>query len=149
MIKLTTNHNILNYRILVLILIIAFLGCRNSLNNLGNGYFLTHNSVNDLAIGKPIKGLPVEETYQFIIYGHIVDYAFDSTFIVVAEKPRDSVPGSLTLTYKEFQRVFRQSNFRQYYVLNKKSDRLYGPFNKSAFLAKRKELNVPDSLRIK
>ena len=133
----------------VLILVVTFVACGNpSLRELGNGYFLTLNPMNDYSIAKPIEGVSTNEAYSLIIYGDIASFDFDSRFIIVAEKPRDSVPGLKSLRYEECQRQFKISNFRQYYILDKVSEQRYGPYKRNIFDAKRKELNVSNSLNI-
>jgi hypothetical protein len=134
---------------LILIIGLSFWSCDNpSLRELGNGYFLTQNSMNDHSIAKPTKGYSTSETYSYVIYGDIISYDFDSRFVIAAEKPRDSVSGINSLSYEEAERLFNQSNFRQFYILDKINEHLYGPFKRELFDRKRMELNVPDSLKI-
>jgi hypothetical protein len=135
--------------ILVLILGLSILSCENpSIRELGHGYFLTRNSSNGHAIGKPTKGYSTNEVVTLIIYGDIVSYDFDSQFIGAAEKPRDSIPGLNNLPYQESEKVFTQSSFKQYYILDKEKDQLYGPYKRETFDIKRKELKVSDNLTV-
>jgi hypothetical protein len=132
--------------------------CRKNVNvNLGYKYRLINSaSFSDLTI--------VKEHNIVVIDGHVLDYSFDSTFIIVAERPRDSVPGIKTKTQSEYQNAFEQSTFRQYWIINKKEkseysldtlsklarySNVYGPFKKDDYLRKREELNVPQKLVLK
>jgi len=131
---------------LILILIVA-LSCGKEFPDIGgNGYYLDYNDNEDLCIKQPIKGMTGYD--NLIVFGRIEQYAFDENFILVSEKPRDSVPGILDMNFQQFQKVFNQSSFRQYYILNKKNDSLYGPFKKDKFIEERKALDVPSSLKI-
>ena len=126
-----------------------FCSCENpSTKELGYGYFLTHNSMGDYAIAKPINGYSTSETFSYTIYGAIVSFDFDSLYLIAAERPRDSVPEIENLPYNDAQRLFKQSNFSQYYILNKKKDKLYGPYTWLTFNVKRKEFNVSDKLNM-
>jgi hypothetical protein len=49
---------------------------------------------------------------------------------------------------KSFDDCYRESTFHQYWIINKKIDSVYGPFQKPELLEKFKELGIPDSLRI-
>jgi hypothetical protein len=133
----------------ILILGLLFWSCENpSIKELGQGYFLARNSMNDHSIAKPTEGYSTSEVFSVIIYGDIVSFDFDSRFIIAAEKPRDSVSGIKDLRYEEAERLFKKSNFRQYYILDKKDEHLYGPYSRKIFDTKKKELNVSDSLNI-
>lgn len=124
-------------------------GCTEVVEDLGNDYFLAYNSTDDFAIGKKIKGVPTYKRYDLSIYGHVLGYAVNDTFLLVVEKPRDSVPEAKLLPYYESQKLFNESNFRQFYIVNKISEKVNGPFNEEVFNNKRKELGVPDNLIIK
>lgn len=137
-------------------LILLITGCKR-FPDLGNGYQLYYNGMNDISI---IKCLTEGDAPTFIISGHILDYAFDSTFIIVAERPRDSVPGIKTMKLPEEQEAFERSTFRQYWIIDKTKEsvfdektniysNVYGPFKKDAYLQKREELRIPHELILK
>lgn len=131
-------------------------GCKK-FPDLGSGYQLSYNGMNDISI---IKCLKEEDAPTIFIYGHILDYAFDSTFIIVAERPRDSVPGIETMTRKKYQEAFEQSSFRQYWIIDKTKEsvfdestktysNVYGPYKEDAYLATKKKLGIPNGLKLK
>lgn len=124
--------------------------CSSVVEDLGNDYFLAYNAIDDFAIGKKIKGVPTYERYNYAIHGHVLGYAVNDTFLLVIEKPRDScVPVSELLTHDESQKLFNECNFLQFYIVNKISEKVNGPFNEEVFNNKRKEIGVPDNLIIK
>lgn len=138
------------------ILILLTIGCKR-FPNLGNGYQLDYNGMNDISI---IKCLKEGDAPTIFIHGHILDYSFDSTFIVLTERPRDSVPGIETMTQPKYQEAFEQSTFKQYWIINKKEksefneatkiySNVYGPYNKEEYLQKREAMKVPKSLKLK
>ncbi len=146
--------------IFTLIIISIISGCKR-FPDLGSGYQLNYNGMNDISI---INCLKEGDAPTIFIYGHILDYAFDSTFIIVSERPRDSVIGIETMTQSKYQEAFEQSAFKQYWIINKqepivysldtlsklaKYSNVYGPFKKEEYLLKRKELDVPPELTLK
>ena len=48
----------------------------------------------------------------------------------------------------ERKKAYEMSKFRQYFILNKLTDSLYGPYKTDSFFLIRKKLKVPDSLKI-
>lgn len=154
------NDKMIKFIFYFTILILLTIGCKR-FPNLGNGYQLDYNGMNDISI---IKCLKEGDAPTIFIYGHILDYAFDSTFIIVAECPRDSIPGIKTMTQPEYQEAFEQSTFCQYWIINKKEkseysldtltklarySNVYGPFKKYEYLQKRVELRIPQELVLK
>ena len=117
---------------------------------------MDYNSVGDIGI--------VNSENSYLVYGHILEYAFDSTFIIVAERPRDSIqectgtiPG---MTAKKCNETFNKSTFRQYWIIDKRQksifdentkiySNVYGPYKKEGFIEKIKELAVSEELKLK
>ncbi|MGC9375749.1 MAG: DUF3997 domain-containing protein [Bacteroidales bacterium] len=123
-------------------ILILFAGCYHPLPVIDGKYDLVYNGVND-------TGLVNTETDIYIVYGNIVEFAYDSTYIVLAEKPRDSVPEAFGLPLPEKNKIFYASKFRQYYIFNKTTEKRYGPFNRIEFDNAIQELNIPDNLILK
>lgn len=153
-------------RIIIKILIITIgaiiTSCHEKGNvNLGGNLRLIHSAnFVDMTI--------VDEDNTVIIYGHILDFAFDSNFIIAAQRPRDSVPecnGTIKeIKFEESELAFKKSIFIQYWIINKKEEfiysldsntmlakysNVYGPYNKEEYLQKREKLKVPKSLKLK
>jgi len=128
------------------------------LPNLGNGYRFETLDCETLEI--------VNSDNTVFVDGIILDYAFDSTFIVVSQRPWDvpDVPGIKEMTYDKRNEAFEKSKFLQYWIINKKEkgeysldtltqlarySNVYGPFDKQEYLQKREELGVPRELQLK
>ena len=73
-------------RIIVLLMVpILFYGCRDTANkNLGDKYVLY--------IGDSYSTAILNSKNTVMIPPEVLDYAFDSTFIIAAQRPWDSVP---------------------------------------------------------
>jgi len=137
----------------MLILMIATSCERNANVNLGCKYRLINSaSFRDLTI--------IKEHNIVVIDGHILDYSFDSIFILVAQCPRDSISGIETMTQQKYQEAFEQNTFRQYWIIDKEKksifdekkriySNVYGPYNMDGYITKKKELGVRDNLRLK
>jgi hypothetical protein len=132
-----------------LFLIISFFGCLSpETDDLGNNYFLAYGQ-DGLLLGKRMPGIPTYKEYTIIIQSRILSYAFDSTFVIAMQKEWDSIPEIKSQPDLDgMKRAFEKSNFRQYFILNKPADKLYGPYKEDSFLTKRKVLRVPDKLKI-
>lgn len=140
--------------LMLVITIIMILSCKNSTNiDLGNGYKLINSgSFNDLTI--------VTEQNIVVVSGHILEFDYDSIFIIASQRPRDSVLGIGTMTHDKYEEAFEQSSFRQYWIINKKEksefnevtkifSNVYGPFDRQEYLQKREELGVTRELQLK
>jgi hypothetical protein len=141
----------------VYFILFFIVSCTNAPYDLGYGYSLTRNSRNDLAI--------INADNSYIVYGHILKYSFDSTFVLVVEKPRDSIlecSGTVPkMTKRKCDEAFEKSTFKQYWIINKTEEsnysydsirkvaiysNVYGPYKKEEYFKKRKELGVSDNL---
>lgn len=126
--------------------------------DLGEGYRLVSDGEYTLEL--------VNAQNNVMIATHILNYAFDSTFIIVSQRPWDvpDVPGIKEMTYDKRNEAFEKSAFRQYWIINKKEkgeysldtltqlakySNVYGPFQKQEYLQKREELGIPKELKLK
>lgn len=90
------------------LILALMIGCRK-LPDIGDGYRLEHNGMNDLQI---------ENSHNTVVVnGRVSNYAFDSKFIVAAQRPRDSVPGIETMTARKYEKVFEESKIRKYWII--------------------------------
>jgi hypothetical protein len=147
-------------KVLILVIFILILGCKykNTLPQLSHGYVLKYNGMSDIGLTKEVD--PGHSYY--IIYGHILEIEQGPRFLVVAERPRDSVPECdwrRGLNKLEKDRAFHESKFCQYWIVDmdlvckfdeqKKSGysggytNVYGPYKKAEYLKRRIELKVP------
>lgn len=136
-------------------ILIIMEGC-SKYPDLGGGYKFNYDEKYTLSIVNPENDIVVAET--------ILDYAFDSTFVIVSQRPWDSIPNIKTMNYSESNKAFEKSTFLQYWIINKREkseysldtitnlarySNVYGPFKEGEYLIKRKELGVPDKLIFK
>ncbi len=158
------------FTILVLSIIISS-GCDNiickyrNLPDLGNGYKFATYDCKTLSI--------TNSNNTEMIPPEILYYAFDSTFIIAAQRSWDSIPNIRKMTYYKAHKAFETSTFVQYWILNKKEkneyigvdtvrkrgtgtfeiraiySNVYGPYKWKEYLQKRKELGVPKELKLK
>lgn len=136
--------------ILTVIISIIVTGCSNY-PYLGDGY--RFNQIR--------QSLCIVDSENYIVIGsEILKYAFDSNFIIAAQRPWDSVPNIKNMTYYQSNKAFARSTFLQYWIIYKKKkdvpigksnkySNVYGPYKRDAYLAKKKELGVPDNLKLK
>ena len=80
---------------------------------LGGEYKLYYDGEYTLAIGHIDNRIFIDET--------VLNYAFDSTFIIASQRPWvDSViHNRYTLTYRELKRAFEESTFKHYWIIDK------------------------------
>ncbi len=126
--------------------------------NLGCGYKLDDYEKYSFAI--------INSENTQMIPSHIIEYAFDSTFIIASQRPWDvpDIPGINEMTYDQRNEAFEKSMFLQYWIINKieKNEysfdslnhracysNVYGPYKKEEYLQKREELGVPKELQLK
>ena len=145
----------------VILLSVLFSGCDkifckySNLPELGDGYKFDYDGRYTLSIVDLSNNIVITET--------ILDYVFDSTFIIVSQRPWDSIPNIKTMNYTESNKAFENSTFQQYWIINKKEQskysldtltmrarysNVYGPFKKNDYLKKRAELKVPKELEL-
>ena len=146
----------LNKSILISIVLITsiFMSCSEIVSNypdLGSGYKFFHEGKYGVSI--------VDYQNTQIIKNTVLEYDFDSIFIVISQRPWDSVSGRDTMTYKESNKAFENSSFKQYWIIDKLQEsvfneitkgysNVFGPYSKEEYLSKRKELGVHDSLKL-
>lgn len=102
---------------------------------------LGQNGMNDAYLIEVNNNFP-------ITYGHILFYASNSKFIIIDEKPRDSIVLEKDkLNMIEADNKFYKTKFSQFKIIDLKRDSVYGPYKKEEYLKKRKMLNVPEKLK--
>lgn len=102
------------------------------------------------------------------IYSTVIDYSFDEQFVLAIQKPNkrghaigikfeledvysvdesESIADSLISCDSYYQEIF--SRELNYWIISHKDDSLFGPYSKEEYLLKRKELGVPEELRLR
>lgn len=96
-----------------------------------------------------------------VIGAYINDINYDSTFLIVDQKPLDSIWGTMInidstpKREKQFNNArealscFENSNIHNFWVINKKLKEVFGPFKKYEYLKIREELKIPHNLKLK
>ncbi len=162
---LTVQHLFKNINImkrllfLSLIIFLTYGCCKISNKNLGDGYLFY--------VGDGCSTSILNFKNTVLIPSHVLDYAFDSVFIIASQRPW-LVPGITnrwdTVTYNEHNKIFKKSTFLQYWIINKKEENVYvgvdsiaeraiysnvyGPYKWKEYLQKRMELGVPQDLKL-
>lgn len=137
------------YGLTLAILLMALCACNKKKSvNLGNGFRYDIDPV--ISSDYVILG-PYKNTYA--ISGHVSKFNFDSIFIIVEQMPRDLIMKDINtnfdMTFKEQEKKIEESSLRQFWVINKIKDSIYGPFDRQEYLQKREELGVPKELELK
>ena len=162
---LTVQHLFKNINImkrllfLSLIIFLTYGCCKTSNENLGAGYLFY--------VGDGCSTSILNFKNTELIPSHVLDYAFDSVFIIASQRPW-LVPGITnrwdTVTYNEHNKIFKKSTFLQYWIINKKEENVYvgvdsiaeraiysnvyGPYKWKEYLQKRIVLGVPQDLKL-
>ena len=132
------------YTIYILILLIVSCA-RDTSIDLGDGYRFDHDVLRyrDYTIYGPYQN-------TLAVSPHVLGYDFDSTFIIALQKPREVILGDAylypNLTLDETEKIFRESQLRHYWIIDKKARIKYGPLSGEEFFIKRKELKVSEEL---
>lgn len=116
---------------------------------LGNGYKVDYNA----------NGYIVVTDYNntFRIRPHIVEFEYDSSFIYTIQKPYDSIcecnskcfenmPSYDKQSYKRCNEAFEKFQFRQFWLIDKRTGNIFGPMDTVLFEKKRNELGSYEKL---
>ena len=107
-----------------------------------------------------VKTVYIDEN-SMIIKSHVFDYKSNETFMVLDQKPLDLIFGEIEIINNSarrprdpengilFEEMLYNSPIHRYWIINKISKDFYGDFTKEEYLQKRKELGVPDDLKLK
>jgi len=154
--KRTQLRIISSFLIVVLGLMIS--GCSKGYPELGCGYKIVGEGGYTTSL--------VDSQNTQMISEYILDYSMDSTFIIVAQSPPDSLPKMNVFYYSDNNRKEIASDgkvFRQYWIINKKAESIYsydiinriakysnifGPYTKEEYLMKKDSLNVSKDLKL-
>lgn len=102
----------IKFNFIFILVILSFNSGCEDYPDLGYGYIITNDGIYSYQIINYKKDVMIEM--------NILEYAFDSTFIIASQRPWDSIPNIKEMTYNEANEAFENSKFRQYWILNKK-----------------------------
>jgi len=131
--------------ITIALLLIIISSCKN--NEIEKGYELNYDASDEIClINKKKSG----NGYDLIsITGHILFYGHSKDYIIVVQKPKDSIYNSKeNLNYSDQMNKIYKSEFNQFWILKIKNDSLFGPFRKEEYVKKRQEIGVPENFKI-
>lgn len=103
-----------------------------------------------------------------IISGHVDDWIHDSVFVLADRKPLDSIFGHCQHVplpfdstsfywgrpkepnnYNDVWNMLLESPIHDFWIINQNTSDVYGPMSFEQYLAKKKELGVPEKLQLK
>lgn len=140
-------------------MILIAIGCSDLISNhpdLGSGYKFFHEGKFGLSV--------INSENTIVVRCHVLDYAYNSAFVLLIQRPFNSISGRDTMTYAEFNKAFKNSSVKQYWIIDKtksfenigfdsinqiaKYSNVFGPYSKEEYLKKRKKLEVPEKLKL-
>ena len=148
----------LNIIICLVSICIMIASCSDGYPELGSGYKIVGEGGYTTSI--------VNSQNTQMISGYILDYSYDSNFIVVAQSPPDSLPKMKALYYSDNDKkkiAADEKIFRRYWIINKEMESIYsfdsvnrianysnvfGPYTKEKYLEKKDSLNTPKNLKL-
>ncbi len=153
------NPNIYDMKstITIVLLILLLTGCSEGYPDLGGGYQIEGEGGYATFI--------VDSVNNVFITNYILDWAVDSSFILVSQSPPDSLPRMKRFIYTESDRreiAYNKGIFRQYWIIEKKAgpifsfdsvervgrySNVHGPYNKDQYIEQKAKLHVPQQLR--
>ena len=126
---------------------------------IGNDYFIDCDNQGHSVI--------LDSRNMVIIKPQIIAWDYDSIFIIIKQKPKDSIDQIIdekhpNISFDKYKRFYNESNIYTYWIIDKRKEldsyydgkvRRYigavaGPFTYEEYWEKRRELNVPDSLKL-
>ena len=130
-------------------ILIIMIGCKK-FPDLGSGYKFDYSGRSNYILIENIDD-------EVVIFDNIINYKYDVHFIVAEQKPPDSIPDGKD--YEEWKIAYEKSNFKQYWIIDKKQksvfnegtksySNVYGPLTKDEYLDKLKQLNASKDLKL-
>jgi len=129
-------------------ILIIMIGCKK-FPDLGSGYKFDYSGRSNYILIENIDD-------EVVIFDNIINYKYDVHFIVVEQKPIGDIPN---MNYEEWKIAYEKSNFKQYWIIDKKQksvfnegtksySNVYGPLTKDEYLDKLKQLNASKDLKL-
>jgi len=143
----------------LLILIILVVGILTACNEkpfpfeLGLGFKIAHSDN---------QSFVTDSDNNILIFGDVTKYNFNSEYIIIKQKPVELLNDSLTKKYplmstQQINELVLKTKIRHYWIIDKKQKQIWmgagkysnvhGPYTVQAFLKKRVEFKMPDSLK--
>jgi len=130
----------------ILSFVIFSFQCKNiGKQTLGSDYYLIGEKENPSSV-KVVHGS--HGGFDDVILGEIIDYDTDPYYILVHRKITDKAK----VIFEDnpiWQKQLKGTLTDQYWIIEKNIDAITGPLNYQEYLAKRKQLNISDGVRIR
>jgi hypothetical protein len=133
--------NEVRINVVVALLVLLLSGCSDGYTELGGGYRIVGEGGYATCI--------VDSSNCVLVPEYILDWAVDSSFILVSQSPPDSLPRMKRFIYTENDRreiADNEGNYRQYWIIEKRAD-VHGPYNKEQYIEQKAKLHVPQQLQ--
>lgn len=127
---------------ILIIGIIIFILCKSNEQNLGDDYFYLPK-YEAIDIGYKGGGIVYKSKEKYFFHdikisGNVAEAKANKDFIIALQNKDTSYIKSLN---------YGTMNSNLYFIIRKKSEEIYEPYNKEEYLLKREELKVPKSLK--
>jgi hypothetical protein len=121
--------------------------------DLGAGYKLISEGKYDLSL--------LDSMNNIIVSPHILEYVYDTCYIVISQRPWHLVVKVQEMDYKESFEAFEGSSFHQYWIIDKMEENIYtydsiemrgsysnvyGPYTREKYEYMTKWLDLPKEL---
>ena len=127
---------------LLLVFMISLASCAlDSTVELGNGYIYFSEGASDNEITKQHQN-STREMVTITIPRAIIDYEYDNCFITALQVPIEKKE-----RFIDEVNQLKNPKKHNYWLIDKKKDKLYGPLTKDAFIKKCIGSKVPDRLK--
>lgn len=134
--------------------------------NLGNNLFIIndHNNCTRIVYNfkVPNNNILSQADYNYLISPQIMEYGYDSTFLIVSQKPLNTIFADKKVEkYDDYDSLFVRSNLKYYWIVNKiigngcnfdlkKSQFwLWGPLNEEELKSMKMKLSVSNTIQMK
>lgn len=124
---------------------LILLGCEASTpESLGNGFILDFNA-------RGAKLSIISPKNVILVTSQVLGYGFDSNYVVAAQRPWDSIPECKSPegeTLQDCKEAFRKSDFSQYWIIEKKTEKIYGPYGLSKYVEIHRKLGIKAEIKM-
>jgi len=132
--------------VFIILLLISSFHCKTvGKQTLGSDYYLMGDKENSASI-KLVHGL--HDGFDDVILGEIVDYDTDPYFILIHRKVTDKAK-AIFEDNALWSKQLKGNLTDQYWIIEKAVDGITGPLNFQEYLAKRKQLNISEGVKIR
>ena len=129
-------------KIFLLLFTINLTSCASdSTVKLGNEYIYFSEGTSDNEITKQYRNSN-NEVITIVIPRAIIDYEYNNSFITALQVPIEKKEKVIDENIQ-----LKNPEKYNYWMIDKKKDKLYGPLTKKAFIKKCNELEIPDKLK--